>query len=526
MPLSAYAIKDFTRDIRGNVFGGVTAAIIALPLALAFGISSGLGPLAGLYGAAIVGLFAAIFGGTASQISGPTGPMTVVMTGMIAQFLQHHPDNGLALAFTAVMLGGVLQMVMGFLKLGRYIIMVPYPVISGFMSGIGAIIILLQFAPLIGHSASGNVPSALLALPDQLASISLPNAAMGIATLAILIVWPARLQRIIPAAIAAMLCVSVAGYVLLAANSYPVIGHIPSGLPEWHWPELQLTAVKDVLLGAIMLGLLGAIDSLLTSLVADNVTGQEHDSDRELMGQGLGNIIAGMVGGLPGAGATMRTLVNIRAGGNSPLSGVVHSLILLGIALGFGFIFANIPIAVLAGILMKVGYDIIDWPFVKRLHKMPRFPVALMLLVFFLTVWVDLITAVFVGVFIKNMVIIDKLSEMQLGSVILTDGSEEHIQLSEAERDELMFYNGGALLLKISGPMCYGTDRSLKKLMKQYRGKSALLIDVSTAALIGLSTSLMIEDIVNRAKGQGMQVVFIGMSKQAEAELRMLGVID
>ncbi len=265
-----------------------------------------------------------------------------------------------------------------------------------------------------------------------------------------------------------MLTVSVAAFYTLPNDSYPMIGHIPSGLPEWHWPELQLTAFKDVLLGAIMLALLGAIDSLLTSLVADNVTGQEHDSDRELIGQGLGNMVAGMIGGLPGAGATMRTLVNIRAGGNTPLSGVVHSLIILAIAiaLGFGFIFSQIPIAVLAGILLKVGFDIIDWPFIRRLHKMPRFPVALMLVVLFLTVWVDLITAVFVGVFIKNMVIIDKLSEMQLGSVILTDGSDDNIPLNDNERDELMFYNGGALLLKISGPMCYGTDRSLKKLMK------------------------------------------------------------
>ncbi|HSG61094.1 MAG TPA: SulP family inorganic anion transporter [Pseudomonadales bacterium] len=510
----------------GNLFGGITAAVIALPLALAFGISSGLGPLAGLYGAAIVGIFAAIFGGTASQISGPTGPMTVVMTGIITQFLTHHPDNGLALAFTAVMLAGCLQMVMGALKLGKYIIMVPYPVISGFMSGIGVIIILLQLAPLLGHTASGNVPMALLALPAQLTDISFPNAIMGFITLGILAFWPSRWQRILPGAIVAMLVVSIAAFHTLPSHSYPVIGHIPSGLPEWHWPELQLTAVKDVLLGAIMLALLGAIDSLLTSLVADNVTGQEHDSDRELIGQGLGNIVAGMIGGLPGAGATMRTIVNIRAGGSTPLSGVVHSLIILAIALGFGFVFSHIPIAVLAGILLKVGVDIIDWPFIRRLHKMPRFPVALMLLVLFLTVWVDLITAVFVGVFIKNMVIIDKLSEMQLGSVILTDGSNEAVAISEAEREELMFYNGGALLLKISGPMCYGTDRSLKKLMKQYPGKHALLIDVSTAALIGLSTALMIEDIVKRAKQKGMQVIFIGMSQQAEAELRMLGVID
>lgn len=526
MSLLNYSTQDFRHNVRGNVYGGLTAGIIALPLALAFGISSGLGPLAGLYGAAIVGLFAAIFGGTASQISGPTGPMTVVMTGLIAQFLSHYPENGLALAFTTVMLGGLLQIVMGLLKLGRYIIMVPYPVISGFMSGVGAIIILLQIAPLIGYPASGNVPSALLALPTQLMNIAWADTLMGLATLTLLILWPARLKRFVPGAIVAMVAVSITAYILLPSDSYPVIGHIPSGLPEWHWPELQLTAVKDVILGAIMLALLGAIDSLLTSLVADNVTGQEHNSDRELIGQGLGNIMAGCLGGLPGAGATMRTIVNIRAGGDTPLSGVTHSLLLLAIALGFGFLFSHIPIAVLAGILMKVGFDIVDWQFVKRLHRLPRFPVALMLVVFLLTVWVDLITAVFVGVFIKNMVIIDRLSEMQLGSVILTDGSDDRIPLTTKESDALLAHKGRALLLKISGPMCYGTDRSLKRLMKQYPGKDALLIDVSTAALIGLSTSLMIEDIVKRAKGKGMQVSFIGISAQAETELRMLGVID
>ncbi len=519
-----YSKQDFLNNLQGNFYGGITAAVIALPLALAFGIATGLGPIAGLYGAGIVGLFAAVFGGTPTQVSGPTGPMTVVMTSLVTQFMASNPENGLALAFTSVMLGGIFQIVLGILKFGRFIIMVPYSVISGFMSGIGAIIIILQLAPILGFDGSGNVAEAILHLEDQLDNINLIPLGIGLLSLLIVFIWQGKLNKIIPGAIVALIICSTVSHFGFH-DSAKVIGEIPSALPNIQIPTLDISSLRDVIMGAIMLALLGAIDSLLTSLIADNVTGTEHDSNRELIGQGIGNTLAGLIGGLPGAGATMRTMVNIRAGATGPLSGVIHSLTLLAITLGLGFLFEHIPLAALSGILIKVGIDIIDWPFIKRLHKMPRFPVFLMLLVFFLTVWVDLISAVLIGVFIKNMVILEKLSELQLGSVLLTDSCDDQYQLEPEIKKRLYELNGRGVLLKINGPLSYGAGRSLKKLLHAYEDKSVMLIDLSHASLIGLSTALMIEDIVKRARLHDMEVTFVGISLQVQNDLKTLGLI-
>jgi len=313
-----YRTHDFTSNLRGDVLGGITAAIVALPLALAFGISSGAGPIAGLYGAIAVGFFAAVFGGTPTQISGPTGPMTVVMTAMTAQYIAEDPTHGLALAFTTVFLGGCLQILFGVLRIGRYIIMVPYPVISGFMSGIGVIIIALELGPLLGFDSASTIIAALSAFPDQLLHPN-PNALLvGIASLATVFLWRGRGNRIIPAPLLALIVATLLAVSLFPDGTIPSIGEIPSALPSLQVPAFRLDLLQDMLVNALMLAVLGSIDSLLTSLVADSATGRLHRSDGELIGQGIGNAVAGLIGGLPGAGATMRTLVNIRAGEPGP----------------------------------------------------------------------------------------------------------------------------------------------------------------------------------------------------------------
>ncbi len=520
-----YSKHDFLGHLRGDLFGGLTAAIVALPLALAFGISSGAGPIAGLYGAIVVGFFAAIFGGTPSQISGPTGPMTVVMTAMIAGFVARYPDHGLGLAFTAVFLGGCMQVAFGVLRLGKYIAMVPYPVISGFMSGIGVIIIILELAPILGFPLSGNLLDAIRATPGQMLNLDPRTLAVGGLALTIVFVWRGRVSRIMPAPLLALVVSSLVALWLFPGNGVARIGEIPSALPSFHLPEFRLNEIREILMNALMLAVLGSIDSLLTSLVADNVTGTQHDSDRELVGQGVGNALAGLVGGLPGAGATMRTIINIRAGGIGPLSGVVHALVLLAIVAGLGFLFESIPLAALAGILVKVGIDIIDWPFLKRVHRLPVFPVALMILVFLLTVFVDLITAVFVGVFIKNLVTISKLSDLELGSIILSDGEQGLERLPVEDQSVLAERSKQAVLLRITGPVSYAAGRGLTKHFEPFKHHKLILIDLKDAAIVGISTAMVLEELIRTSQSRGARVKLIGVNQQRHRELKQLDLV-
>ncbi|MCB1915685.1 MAG: SulP family inorganic anion transporter [Rhodocyclaceae bacterium] len=507
-----YSRRDFIQNVRGDLFGGITAAVVALPLALAFGISSGAGAVAGLYGAIVVGFFAAVFGGTPSQISGPTGPMTVVMTAMTASYAARYPDSGLALAFTTVMLGGCFQILFGLARLGKYIIMVPYPVISGFMSGIGAIIILLQLGPLLGFSGGGNVLEAVRSVPGQFADPHLPTLAIGLLTLAIVVLWRGRAARLVPSPLLGLVVATAVVQSVFAADDVARIGEIPTALPSVQSLAFEADLLQEMVVNALMLAVLGAIDSLLTSLVADNITSSHHDSDRELIGQGIGNGLAGLLGGLPGAGATMRTVVNVRAGGGGPLSGAVHALLLLAIATGLGRFFEAIPLAALAGILVKVGIDIVDWPFLRRMHRLPVFPVALMILVFSLTVFVDLITAVFVGVFVKNLVTIEKLSHLQLGGVVLSDGLREAEALSTPERGRLAAGGGETVLLRITGPVSYGVGRGLKQRVRQYDECRILVVDISAATIIGVSTLIVLEELVRSALARGAAVKLITAS--------------
>lgn len=521
-----YSPSVFFRNVRGDIFGGLTAAIVALPLALAFGIASGAGPAAGLYGAAIVGLLATIFGGTPSQVSGPTGPMTVVMTAMIAQFMAAHPEHGMALAFTTVVLGGVFQFLFGALRLGKYIIMVPYPVISGFMTGIGVIIVLLQLGPLLGFAGVGDVLSAAKALPGQLTDPDLGALAVGSVALAVMFFWRGRLNRALPSPLLALVAATLASLWLVPGDGLSRIGDLPSGLPTFHPPHFETSVLQEMIVSALMLAVLGSIDSLLTALVADNITGTQHDSDRELMGQGIGNIGAGLFGGLPGAGATMRTVVNVRAGGSGPLSGVTHALVLLAVIAGLGRIFGSIPIAALAGILIKVGIDIIDWPFLRRMHRLPLFPVMLMLLVLVITVFVDLITAVFIGVFIKNLVTIEKLSDLELGSVILTDGTLDAERLPASDREMLSRQPGKTTLLRITGPVSYAVGRGLIRRSKSYGAQNRLLVDIANADLVGISTTMVLEDLIRSALADGSEVKLIGLHRSTRRERELLGLAD
>ncbi len=518
------------RNLGGDLSGGITAAIIALPLALAFGVASGAGPAAGLWGAIFVGIFAALFGGTPAQVSGPTGPMTVVMASVYTQFSAIDPQQGPWLAFTVVMMAGLFQIGFGLLKLGRYITLVPFPVISGFMSGIGVIIIVLQLAPLLGQSTPAGVSATLQALPELLRNSD--ARALGLGTLTLLCLWgwpkllPLAVRQLVPAPLAALIIATFCYLLFIDSNdsALAVIGDIPAGLPSLQPPQLHPELLPQMLTAALMLAALGAIDSLLTSLVADNLSPRHHDSDRELLGQGIGNLLAGCFGGLPGAGATVRTVVNIRAGGETPISGAVHGLVLLILVLGAAPLAESIPHAVLAGILIRVGVDIIDWNFLRRIHQIPPFVAGLMLLVLTLTVFADLIMAVGIGVFIANLYTVKRLSDLQLEEVRLIDGASE--ELNDEESRLLASADGRLLLYCLNGPVSFGAARAIHRKLSESGPHDSLLLDLSGVPCIDVSTAMAIEDIIVDSAKAGRQVRLIGMTVNVRGVLTRMRVLS
>jgi SulP family sulfate permease len=537
--------KISSQHLKGDIFGGLTAAVIALPLALAFGVSSGAGAIAGVYGAIFVGFFAALFGGTATQISGPTGPMSVVMALVFTQLIGSHPDTGLVLAFTCVILAGLFQILFGLLKLGKYFVMVPYPVISGFMTGIGIIIILLQISPLLGSAGDSNALAALMNIPNALSQQNTLATVLGVITLLLMIYWPEKWTKIIPAPLFALITLTVISATFFSQQGISVIGEIPTGFPSLSMPSLSLESLSQVSYFAFLLAVLGAIDSLLTSMVADTLTETHHDSDKELIGQGIANTIAGFFGALPGAGATMRTAINIRAGGKTALSGIIHSITLLIVILWAGDYAQYIPHTVLAGMLIKVGLDIIDWRFIFQIKKVGLFSATLMLLVLLLTVFVDLITAVLVGMFIANLVTLDRLTHIQLDNITFKRGdellseiscetmievnsemtlNETNSALTDDIQNKLSKSLANTLLLEIDGPVSFAVSRELSRRFTENLAFTTLVIDLSNAKLIGTTTAIMITDLIDRTKSKDKTVLVITGNEKINQSLDKLSL--
>lgn len=507
-------------SLRGDVFGGVTAAVVALPLALAFGVASGLGPLAGLYGAIAVGFFAAVFGGTPAQVSGPTGPMTVVMAAIVAQYAQD-----LGTAFAIVFLGGALQVLFGLVRVGRFVSYTPYSVISGFMSGIGIIIILIQALPFLGlPTASGGPIGALRALPEAVFLTAPEAVAIAGTALAVMVFWPRRLRALPPPPLAALVIGTGLGATVLPGA--PVIGPIPTGLPELHLPLFSLGQLANVIQPAFVLALLGTIDSLLTSLIADSITRTHHDSNRELIGQGIGNMAAGLLGAIPGAGATMRTVVNVRAGGRTPVSGALHAAVLLLLVLGLGPLAERIPHAALAGILMKIGWDIIDWGYLKRVRRAPRDKVLEMFITLGLTVFVDLITAVAVGLILAGFATARWMETEELkGITALALSGDGH--LHPADHEELERHKDDVLVIALRGRFSYASARELTKQVGSMAvGHRGIVLDLTAAAHVDTSAAMAIEELIQSAADQHVVCVLSGLSGQAATALDALGVLE
>ena len=515
-------MQEYLRSFKGDLFGGITAAVVGLPVALAFGEASGLGALAGIYGAIAVGFFAAVFGGTRSQISGPTGPMAVAMAVVVTL----HADN-LAAAFTIVIMAGLFQVLLGLVGIGRFIAFTPYSVISGFMSGIGIIIILLQTLPFMGMPvAEGGPIGAIKGWGEGIANFNTAAFAIAAVTLAVGILWPARLRRILPPTLVALGVGTMMGVLWL--TDVPVIGLVPTGLPTPQLPDLSPNILAGAITPALTIAMLGSIDSLLTSLIADSMTRTQHKANRELIGQGIGNMAAGFLGGLPGAGATMGTVINIRAGGRTQVSGVIRAGILLTLVLGLAKYVEVIPHACLAGILLKVGWDIIDWRFLRRIVHVQREHLVVMATTLLLTVFVDLVTAVAIGLIAAGMATSRQFERLQLDSVVsvpLLDSIffKGAYRAGTIEMDD---YSAQVGMVSLRGAFTVASSQKLiSTISRDVSEHEVVIFDFTSTAYMDDSAALVVEELVDVALNEDTKCIVMGLSGQPETTLRALNAL-
>ena len=512
-------------NLRGDVFGGITAGIVALPLALAFGVQSGAGPVAGLYGAIVLGIFAATFGGTSSQVSGPTGPMTVVAALVVIKAIEEYGslEAGMGFIICIFLLAGVVQILFGVLKLGTYIKYIPYPVVSGFMSGIGGIIILLQIYPFFGQTSPKKVLDVITNIVDVIPIINWEAMIIASSTIAIIYLFP-KITKAIPSTLVALISMTIV--TTFIGLEVPVIGTIPSSLPELKIGAIASIHASDITLIielALTLALLGAIDSLLTSVIADNITKTKHHSNRELVGQGIGNIMASCIGGLPGAGATMRTLVNVNAGGQTPLSGVIHGVLLLAILLGLGNYAQEIPIPVLAGILITVGVGIIDYKGFRHIKSVPRTDAVVMLIVLGMTMFVDLIQAVAVGLILSSILFMKQMSD-QLGSEVKILPIKENCR--QWWKENIPDSIADKIYVKhFPGPIFFGFAPALQAMAESLPDIRVVIFRMMDVPNIDQTGLYALEEVVLSLEKRNIAVVITGLQKQPYRMLQRINMV-
>ncbi|MGP0565774.1 MULTISPECIES: SulP family inorganic anion transporter [unclassified Nitrospina] len=525
LSLKSYFQYDLN-NLKGDFFGGVTAGIVALPLALAFGVQSGMGAIAGLYGAIALGFFAALFGGTRQQISGPTGPMTVVSTVVVMTAVQNM--GSLEAAFGTIIaiffLSGVFLIGYGVMKLGTYIRYIPYPVVSGFMTGIGVIIIILQIFPFMGQKSPKTIPAVFHELPKALTTINWEAVLVATATIAIIYIFP-RITKTIPSTLVALFVVSgISGWVGL---NVPLIGDIPDGFPELRIGDMSLDGMKMGLIIklALTLSLLGAIDSLLTSVVADNITKTKHNSNQELVGQGIGNMAAAAIGGLPGAGATMRTLVNINSGGLTRLSGIIHSIVLLVILMGAGVYASQIPLAVLAGILITVGIGIIDYKGIRHVKEVPRADAVVMFLVLGLTVFVDLIQAVAAGLILASVLFMKQMSD-QAGQKVKISPLRSYSKEIPWDDEHIPAHIMDKIYVKhLDGPLFFGFAPFFQEMAKTLPDIRVVIFRMKKVPHIDQTGLYALEEVIREFETRNIAVVMTGLQDQPLRMLRRINIV-
>ena len=506
--------------LRDDTFGGMTAAVVALPLSLAFGVASGLGAIAGLYGAIAVGFFAAVFGGTKTQISGPTAPLAVAMSVVVTTYA-----DSLTEALTIATLAGVIQILLGALRLGSFVAYTPYPVISGFTTGVGAIIILVQSLPFLGAPvALGGPVASVRQWPEVVSNINFSALVLAAVTVAVGIFWPPRLQKILPPTVAALVAGTLLGIVWL--RDAPVIGEVPTGLPGISIPTLSVDTLLGALLPAVTIALIASINSLLTALVADSMTHENHDPNRELVGVGLGNVLAGLIGAVPGAGATTGTVANIQAGGRSRVSGIICATLLLALVLGLGRFVGTIPHAVLAGILMKIGFDILDRRFVTRFRYIQREQFVVMMLTLGFTVFVDLVMAVAIGLIAAAMTSARQFERLELDSVISAPLLDSVFFGLDGDSENLDPFSARVGLVALKGTFTVASSRKLITTVGlDIREHEVVILDFTNTVYMDDSAALVIERLVATAQAQGTGCIVMGLEGLPATSLQALDVL-
>ena len=519
---------DF-KNLKGDLTGGLVAGVVALPLALAFGVQSGLGAIAGLYGAIAVGIFAAIFGGTATQASGPTGPMTVVSAALVAASIEitGSLEAAMPIIILTFLLGGIFQIVFGFLNIAGYVKYFPYPVVSGFMSGVGLIIIILQLFPFVGLSSAKSTWLVMQDLPRLVSDFNWQALVLGVITIIVYFVFP-YITKAIPSALVALIFSSVLSFLL--KWDVPIIGEIPSGLPSLQVSGLfsiDASAYALVLEYALVLAVLGSIDSLLTSVIADNMTKTKHNSNRELIGQGIGNSIAAIFGGIPGAGATKGTVININSGGRTRLSGATHGLFLLAVLLGLGKLAAFIPLSVLAGLLIPIAFKIIDVKGLKHLLVVPRADAVVLIIVLLITTFGSLIQAVGIGLLLASLLFMKRASDigekgMEVGTLAGFDGEkpwQDEKEFYEAHKDKVYIKH-------LYGPLFFGfTSHFQDEIANIPEQVKALIIRLDRVPYIDQSGLYALENAVLELEQRGIQVLLTAVQEQPKDKLISIDIV-
>ncbi|MAU10630.1 MAG: sodium-independent anion transporter [Anaerolineaceae bacterium] len=514
--------------LRGDLLGGLVAGIVALPLALAFGVQSDLGAAAGLYGAIAAGILAALFGGTATQVTGPTGPMTVVSASIVSIAVARagNVDNGLGIILLTFFLAGVFQILFGILGFAKYVKYFPYPVISGFMSGVGLIIVVLQIWPFLGSSSPSSTIEVFTNIAEPLASINWSAVGVGTLTVLVFYLFP-HLTKAVPSALVALLAGTLAS--VLLNLDVPTIGDIPSGLPALQIGEMFAVSSSDyfiVIEFALILAVLGSIDSLLTSVIADNITKTKHDSRRELIGQGIGNMAAALIGGIPGAGATKGTVVNIDAGGKTRLSGTFHGLFLLVILLGAGQYTSAVPLSVLAGILIPIGLGIMDYKALRHLRYVPRADAVVLIAVLFVTIFGSLIEAVGIGIVLASVLYMKRSSD--LAETITSVDTLASATNDQAFADDtfLAEVDSKVYVKHLYGPMFFGFTARFQELVQSLdEDIDALIIRMDRVPHMDQSGLYAMEDALLDLTRRNVKVLLTGVHTQPMDMLLRIDIV-
>lgn len=517
------------KHLKGDFTGGLVAGVVALPLALAFGVQSGMGATAGLYGAIAVGIFAALFGGTETQASGPTGPMTVVSAAVVAFGIQVNGslDNGMHIILLTFLLAGLFQVVFGFLNIASYVKYFPYPVISGFMSGVGLIIVILQIFPLVGLDSAKSTWAVIQDVPRLFEEANLSALLLGAITIVIYFLFP-KITKAIPSALVALIGATLVAYFM--KMDVPLIGEIPAGLPAFQLGgilSVDPSYFPKIIEYGLVLAVLGSIDSLLTSVIADNMTKTKHNSNRELIGQGIGNMLAAAIGGIPGAGATKGTVVNINAGGKTRLSGIIHGLFLLTVLLGLGKLTAYIPLCVLAGLLIPIGFKIVDFKGLKHLLKVPRADAVVLFLVLTVTTFGSLIHAVGIGIALACLLFMKKsgdIGEKGLQVERLSDLEDEKPWQDEMEIYEK--YKDKIVIKHLYGPLFFGFTSYLKDQVKALPDDiESVILRMDRVPYIDQSGLYTLEDIIFDLRSKNIEVIIVGLKEQPCDMLKAIDII-